>query len=240
MSEITQDSVLDKLRTRGYWRIELRPTKFKEDQYSVSECKKLIDTNQVRLRGWYFPHYSTRHGDFFNAQNHVVGYVDWREHCEVFKMFRSGQFVYYLDFWEDWIDYPPYGYNKVADGQKQPNGKEVIMTLYTVTEIFLFASRLATTDFPDKDMFVSIEMNDCQNRGLFMGSHDRLPLTQFYQCKIPKIQINKTIPLQELLTDYAKLALDVTFEIFDSFNWDYLDETKKSFKLEQEKFLLRS
>ena len=98
MSEITQNSVLAKLKTRGYWRIELRPTKFKEDQFSLSECKKMIEENQVRLRGWYFPHYSTRHGDFFNAGNHVVGYIDRSEHCEIFKMYCSGQFVYYLNF----------------------------------------------------------------------------------------------------------------------------------------------
>jgi len=240
LSQIIQDSVLEKVKSRGYWRIELRPTTFKEDQFTVAQCRHLIEDNQVRLRGWYFPHISRQHGDFFNAENHVVGFVDWYEHYEVFKLFQSGQFVYYLNFWEDWINYPPYGYDvKLPNGRTRPNVKETIMTLYTVTEIFLFASRLASSEFRDKTMHVSIELHDCENRGLILDQFGR-NLNDFYTCKIPKFKIVKDMPLQEIITNYASLALDTTFEIFEKFNWDYSEETKTTFKHDQDKILLKA
>lgn len=240
MSEISQKSVLDKLKTRGYWRIELRPTKFQKEQFTLKECKGLIEQNQVRLRGWYFPHMSINHGDFFNAEDHVVGFVNWSEHCEIFKMYRSGQFVYYLNFWEDWINYSPYGFNvQFENGKTRPNVKEVIMTLYTVTEIFLFASRLASSQFGDKTMHLSIELKNCENRGLILDQFGR-SLNQLYICKIPEFKIVKDIPLQEIITNYASLALDTTFEIFQHFNWDYSQGTKDALKHDQDKILLKA
>lgn len=241
MTDILQEDVLKKLKSRGYFRIELRPTKFAKDNFTLTECKEIIEKNQVRLRGWYFPHMGKDYGDFFSADDHVVGFIDTSRHCEIFKMFRSGQFVYYLNFWEDWINYTPYGYNvKTEEGKTRPNVKETVMTLYTVTEIFLFASRLASSNFPDKNMYVSIELKDCQGRGLILdqfGSH----LNQFYQCKIPEFKIDKNIPLEEIMTNYASLALDTTFEIFERFNWDHVSQgTKDSFKTRQDQILLKA
>jgi len=241
LTEITPENVLEKLKTRGYFRIELRPTKFTKDNFTLAECKEIVEKNQVRLRGWYFPHFAKNHGDFFNGDDHAVGFLDWSEHCEIFKMYRSGQFVYYLNFWEDWTAYLPYGYDvKDERGNKRPNVKEVIMTLYTITEIFLFASRLASSNFPDKNMHVSIELKDCQERGLILDQFGR-SLHQFYQCKIPEFKIEKDIPLEEIMTNYASLALDTTFEIFERFNWDKVSQgTKNAFKVDQDKILLKA
>lgn len=241
MTVSVQNKILEKLKSRGYFRIELRPTKFTKDTFTLTECKEIIEKNQVRLRGWYFPHIGKTNGDFYNADDHIVGFVDTSRHYDIFKMFRSGQFVYYLNFWEDWIQHEPYGYNvEFREGVIRPNVKEVIMTLYTITEIFLFASRLASSNFPDKTMHVSIELKNCENRALILDQFGR-SLHDTYTCKIPEFKIEKDIPLENIMTDYASLALDTTFKIFEQFNWDKITpETKDVFKTDQDKILLKA
>ena len=114
------------------------------------------------------------------------------------------------------------------------------MTLYTITEIFLFASRLASSNFPDKNMHVSIELKNCQGRGLILDQFGR-SLHEFYTCKISEFKIEKDIPLEDIITNYASLALDTTFEIFERFNWDKVSQgTKDAFKTDQDKILLKA
>lgn len=66
-------------------------------------------------------------------------------------------------------------------------------------------------------------------------------LNQFYQCKIPEFKIEKDTPLEEIMTNYASLALDTTFEIFERFNWDKVSQgTKDALKTDQDKILLKA
>jgi hypothetical protein len=50
--------VIEKIKSRGYWKVVIRSSIFLEDRIrELSLCKKLVRDNKVRLRGWDYPHY---------------------------------------------------------------------------------------------------------------------------------------------------------------------------------------
>ena len=154
-------------------------------------------------------------------------------------MYQSGQFGHYLGFWEDWLERDPYGYQRKTDeGVSLPNVKETMMTLYTVAEIFLFASRLASNKIFDNTSHVSIQLKNTNNRKLIVDDSMRY-LHDNYTCKYEPIKIEKDITLEDILTNSQELSLQTTFEIFQKFNWILKDDSKEGIRKDQEKFLKR-
>ena len=57
MSVAEKQSTLDKIRTRGYWRVVIRPTMFEENHVpNHADLLPIIQRNSVQLRGWDYPH----------------------------------------------------------------------------------------------------------------------------------------------------------------------------------------
>lgn len=236
---ISESDVLQRLKSRGYWEIEIRPTVYKQDRLSFPKCREIVESCQVRLRGWYYPHIPQHEfGEVFTGDDFVEGLVDSPKHCEVWRMYRSGQFIHYLNFWEDWIGYSPYNYEVVTDREyKLPNVKEILMTLYTVTEIFTFASRLASNKLFDKRLHISLKLNNTNNRSLIFGeSSFQRALYEDYNCKINEMNIERDLLVDDVLKNFPQLAMDVVEEIFHKFNWHSKD-IKSVLKNDQEEFL---
>ena len=234
----SEAEILQKIKSRGYWEIEIRPTTYRQDRISLPKCREIIESHQVRLRGWYYPHVAHHeYGEVFTGNEYVEGLVDSPKHCEVWRMYKSGQFIHYLNFWEDWIAHDPYYYIANEKGQIIRSVKEILMTVYTVTEIFTFASRLASSKLFDKRVHISLKMNNTINRSLIFGesSFDRV-LYDSYTCKINEIIVERDLEVDDVLDNSAKLAMDVVEEIFYKFNWHSKD-IKTVFKNDQEKFL---
>src|SRR5690348_12794894 len=126
---VDEVGILGKIKSKGYWEIELRPSVYKKDNLSLSECNEIIEKYQVRLRGWYYPHIAHHeYGEVFNGDNFVEGLVDSFKHLEVWRMYTSGQFIHYLNFWEDWIGYQPYGHTNESGVHTAYNVKSILMT----------------------------------------------------------------------------------------------------------------
>ena len=57
MSVAQAQTVLEKIRTRGYWRVVIRPGAFEEKRIpNYSDLFQIVEKNSVRLRGWDYPH----------------------------------------------------------------------------------------------------------------------------------------------------------------------------------------
>ena len=52
-----QQTVLEKIRARGHWRVVIRPTTFEGSHIpSYSDLFPIVEKNAVRIRGWGYPH----------------------------------------------------------------------------------------------------------------------------------------------------------------------------------------
>ena len=57
MSVTQAQTILSKIRERGYWRVVIRPTSFEEKHIpEYSELFRIVERNAVRLAGWDYPH----------------------------------------------------------------------------------------------------------------------------------------------------------------------------------------
>ena len=51
------DSLMEDIKSRGYWRTVVRPVSFSEQRVpNLSALFPLVETASVQLRGWDFPH----------------------------------------------------------------------------------------------------------------------------------------------------------------------------------------
>jgi len=216
--KLSAESVLKKIKLRGYWEVIIRPTQFNKERLSLPECSKIVRECTVMLRGWDYPHSDT-------WQPHVGGIdyleslTDWNGYKELWRMHQSGQFVHLFGCHEDWLGeeisiFGPSRYSIIKPGSVLG----VIMTLFRITEIYAFASRLAQKNLFEGTAFLSITLHGMKNRKLTFFESGRF-LTGDYICAIDTLAQEKNIAINELLGRGYAMALDQTIWILERFNW---------------------
>jgi hypothetical protein len=228
--EQMDDELLKKIKSRGYWKIIIRPSKFKKDLIeSLGKCDKIIQDSIVGLRGWDYPHYPSE--GTTTGLDYIEGRVDWQEFLEVWRFYQSGQFVHFIGLREDWWED-----DKRAHLEVVGPSLSILGALYTLTEIYVFASRLTKLMELNEPIVVSISLVNTEGRKLVTLDPARF-LRGDYVAQINEISIEKTHPITKLLTAHAELALEDTTWIFERFNWK--NPPKDVFKEDQRKFLER-
>lgn len=217
--ELTTEGVLNKIKSRGYWQVIIRPTQFKEDRLSLQECDQIVRECKVMLRGWDYPHINNRQPPRAGGIDYVESLTDWYDHKELWRMYQSGQFVHLFGCREDWLgeEIPIFGRSRHSD-VKPYSVLEIIMTLYSLTEIYEFASRLAQKNLFEGTAFLSVTLHGMENRKLIYFKQGRV-LFDDYICHIKELSREKNIAVDELLGRGHELALDHTLWILERFNW---------------------
>ncbi len=236
------EELLKKIKAKGYWKIVIRPNKYIGNLIpSVQECKKMIENNKLELRGWDYPHIDVG-GIKISSDNSVYSYCDWPEGpmYECWRFYQTGQFVHYFAMRED-LRISDLRKKELQDefGNKIEKFLDILSTLYSVTEIYQFASKLFS-NLNIEGAEITIELYDVKERMLiFLGSFDRY-LSKSYVCEfdgVLSVGKEKIITKKELIENYNELALEATIEIFTKFNWDSVN--KSIFIEDQKKFLER-
>lgn len=225
--------LLEKIKSRGYWKIIIHPQQFlKERVQNLGECKKIILETKVSLRGWDFPHY-----DFQNEPISGLDYVEqatkFAGEIEYWRYYQSGQFVFFKGVKEDWLEEDGFlGGNRF--GIEPLTTLTIINTVYIFTEVFEFASRLATKGLLGNSCTINIILYGTQGRKLMFFESNRI-LRQDYTCRISEIPYEVTLNMIQLLSNSPDMALDGIVWFFQRFNWDHVN--KNMFKEDQRKFL---
>jgi len=233
--------VQQKIKERGYWEIVLRPVQYAEKKFPHQQLRNWLEKHQVQKRGWYYPHLSENKdfGDYYNVQGYVESYVHWASYLENFRFFQSGQFVHNMGIQEDRLDdMPPFG-SQWEPSMQQPEPKqfflEPIMTVYQLTEIFLFASKLASEGVFGEQAQISIKLHNMNHR--FLRTLDtRRAGFHGQECHSHIIELGPfTKTPKELESEHAKLAIDSAIEILALFGYtsesirDTLEKDQQNF-----------
>ena len=91
--------VMSSIVERGYWEVSIKPAR--PGQFSLTSLRKALVSSRVKIRGMYYPHGAGRHGETYNMDECVEAWMRWGEFAEVFRLYRSGQFVHHLGMVED-------------------------------------------------------------------------------------------------------------------------------------------
>jgi len=222
-----ESKILETIKSKGYWKVTIRPTTYQKDRISLDELKNIIQQCQVRQRGWYYPVLDPRTGKTYHGNDYLTSLVNWNEFIEVWRFYRSGKFVQYYALVEDGLKYPPYSTGK---------NLEIILALYHITEFFIFAKNLASKKIMGDTIRIEIELHNTSQRKLiaediFRALHDS------YICQVNDLEVFKgDIPLPKMLADFAEIALDATVKTYNKFNWLNL-QIKDVLRNDQEKLL---
>lgn len=228
----TAKEIVEKIKSRGFWEITIRPLKFDRNRIkSLGDCKLLVEENKVRLRGWDYPHINSKYG-IRSGIDWVENLTDWSICMEYWRMYQSGQFVHLFGCTEDWGEVRIYWSQKSYTSPGY--ALSIMSTLYTFTEIYEFAVRLAKRGVFDSFLNVSTTLHGMKDRRLVTLDVTRF-LNDNYVCSAEKISLCREITVEEVIGQGNEFAVDDTLKVFEHFNW--FKAPKRVFKEEQDKYL---
>lgn len=213
---MSEEDVTNKIKSRGYWRVEIRPTSFEKLRIrTFSQARELVQSCIVLWRGWDYPHWNAR--TVRNMHDWVESWEDWEHEIEYWRFYRSGQFVHLFALREAYRNILPKRY---PPRPPRTGYVSFLSTTYQVTEILEFAARLANKGILRPSAFISIGLHNIKDHELASFSASRfLPDGYVYTTDDPII-IEEEVPQQKLATNPDDLALNFITEIFERFNWD--------------------
>ncbi len=229
--------VVELIKSRGYWEVDLRPDEPSEPRFeSISDCMNKVRESRVRLRGWDYPHISSRSPPYA-MQGRIESFVDFGNNKEYWTMFLNGHFYHLFACREDWMgeDIAIFGKSRYADTPPR-TALEFLMTLYSVTEIYEFAIRLAQKNVLGRRVRVKISLHGMRERKIASFSPGRHLLDE-YVCREENISFDERSGIEELIAQGHEKALQTTANIFEIFNW--LNVSREMLREDQRRFLER-
>jgi hypothetical protein len=232
MSIAQQQTVLDKIRTRGYWRVVIRPTTFEENHIpNDSDLFPIVERNSVRLRGWDYPHIDYQSPPLRGA-DWVGQEFDREDEIEVWRLSMSGQFVHFFALAGEWRDYsttwPP------EPGWQPGRYLYYIQTIYSIVEIFEFAARMALSPAGATAMRVEIDLDGLQGRQI-VETDSRFRFSRTYHTQMPRWKYRWEGSQTELIAGPRELAALATRELFARFGLEASLETLAKLQVEIER-----
>src|SRR6266567_3209894 len=229
-------TALDKeIRSRGYWRVNIRPSVFIAERAALRDLEAIARDAVVQLRGWDYPHFPrdgvTRGNDFIEAATEAA----FISHLEVWRLYQSGQFIHVFSMREDWVEGTPLpGLGNVKPGELL----SLESTLYTITEIFLFAARLAQRMALGPEIVVEYALHGLASRKLetFNPERDSLFLLGHGPANTPSFERTVTEKAERISSRAPEIALEQTLKLYERFGFD---PPKESVQEDQRRFLER-
>lgn len=229
---IDRESLLTKIKSKGYWRIHFEPSNnYIENLFPTPlNCKEFVEKNWVDFTGWDFPHFPT-HNDTYQEIGTGDGFcealTDFSFYKEFWRLYTSGQFISYIAFYEDW-------YEDIADQFRRkryinalpvPGKCKCIGVYYNIFklcfQIFEFLSRFAAQNFYKNGVEVNIKLFNLVDRQLWGQNISWETSRGIYQIRSNELNaFNQIISQQELITDPMKIARKCILKIVNSFGWN--------------------
>jgi hypothetical protein len=205
-----KDGLLEKIQSTGYWRVNFRPMIPLNSELTFQQCEELVRDNLVSLRGWYFPHQSHQkndNGGWSRGDNFYENWCDWCGFHEFWRMYKSGQFLYYGALRED-------------TQEESRNGTlSILNAIYTITEFIEFAHRLHRTAPFRGGIKVKLELRNTAGRYLDVGP-SRMAFFDRRETDANCLTFEHDILDDNIGKDHKNIAIDLLLKLFDCFGWN--------------------
>jgi len=160
------EKLIEKIKSRGYWRVNFQPFTA-NDKLKLSECKDLVKKNDVALRGWNFPHFPMKRDQSSGIEpctGYYQGWTEWGSHKEFWRMYKTGQFLSYRAFNEDWFEEDGW-HQELAEQIKPFTSLSVVgSVIFVVTEIIEFLRRLTSEKIYDDGVIIKITLFNTKDK----------------------------------------------------------------------------
>jgi len=235
---ITTEEVLQKIKSRGYWRINFRPVAYRDRLSTVAECRSLVERNALSLRGWEYPAKLLGAPNVLrpNSDKYAGLVNDWQNHVELWRMYKSGQFFHLLALREDWLRNDQWG--SAREKAFEPcQVLSVVGTIYQATEIYQFLANLVRDGVYDDGVEVLVELHNLKGRALWLDDPLRVGFSYPRVTDADHLEWKQLHSMSEVLDKATVFARALLRTWFDAFDWQASDELISG---DQEKLLTRS
>lgn len=202
------------VRDMPHWRVNFRPEDYKSESVpGIHNLFELVEGTAVSFRGWNYPHVSSRPAERAVGKDYVASWADFMGHVEYWRLYQSGQFIHLFSVTEvaneAWR-------NKYAHVEA-PGIFSIKNFLFTITEIFEFAARLAQQRLYSGKLGIKIEIK--QIRGFVLVTDFDRMLSGRYEAQEEVLGKLWEIESQNLMLDRARIAIDVVIWFLERFGW---------------------
>ena len=210
--------VLEKIQSRGYWKVVIRPGVFCERRVaSRSDLLTILRNTAVELKGWNFPHVDS-FIEIGEGPDWVGQEVDLGDIVEFWRFYQSGQFVHYFGMLEDWRNGRSRPLSASGEGHRIGLGVKDILLRFT--EIFELAARFVFTAAGDQEMRLHIAANNLQQHFLELREFNSGKASWIPEAKTDSMDYARCFSMSELAAQPKELALAPALEFFRCFQWN--------------------
>lgn len=202
-----------KIKSKGYFEVRFLPSSLEDME--ITNLLNLIKKNQVSFRGWPYPYISNVDNEHNKKPYHFVGgiegFTDFDRHKEIWRFYKSGQFVHRFSVKEDWL--PNYT-------DKDDRVLDFVNLIYTFTEMFQLISNLFINKTISSDGgYIIIKLINTKNRRIVAFDPGR-DLSREYKTMIDEIEIKDNFNKKEIIEKSDEISMKNIQELFTYFNWD--------------------
>jgi hypothetical protein len=188
----------------GDWLMTIRPAVYNEDRWTLRQLKEVVERSTVLVRNSRFP------------GMHDPSIEEWGIHenffDQAFALTKAGLFVARRQFREDTRDYR----NPWQPNPDIPKGQwlEFQWAIADVTEMFMFAARLAKNFEIGEAVYVEIKAGPLRNR-LLVTLNGRLTLHPTEPSKASSYSRKIKLLREEFVADAEKESANTLYELFE-------------------------
>ena len=224
-------ATLNKLKQRGYWKVELYPSQYIESAVGrLGDCKSLISESSVELRGWDYPHVPTlddeKQGIYLVDGNRCESWIDWSIYKEIWRFYRSGKFTHLRGLNEHWYD----EFEVLLAGNPLPNLEprsvvDAVNSIYVLTEMFVFIYNLTNRIEGIDNFDLKIELLNTQDNRLVVLDPARAPIhaqpNHNQSIEALRVTLSKADTVdKDRMLQFARQAAQ---NVFENFEWQASD-----------------
>jgi hypothetical protein len=227
--------LLDKIKSRGYWHVLIRPTRFSEERIrALHDCQQLVEQYRVRHYGRYFPYldFQALRRELDHIEHGVtLGFIN-----EVWRFYQSGQFVFFSGLEEDWLKESPRLPARSSPSREPGSVLDILGILYRLSEVYEFATRLAQQGIFGDSLLLKVSMVGMSDR--LLGSWDARQfiawgLERDYKCHTSELPREKSFPVRDFIARSQEYSFEHFSWVMDRFGFV---PSEAIFKCEQERF----
>ena len=226
-----------------HWRVNFRPSVYVPDRLSLSECVDALQKTRVRLRGWDFPHVSSRPSELAYGDSWVAGWSDFKGHVEYWRFYQSSQFLYLGSVREatesEWASKLRHSMKWHADDDVDidavPGFLSLTNSIYNITEYFEFAARLAQAQVYVDPLAITIQIKGIA--GFMLAADENRGWSSDFTARQSELSYAATLAPAELISSAAEQAMKCTLWFFERFGW--VKPNVDAIRTDQQKLLTR-
>ena len=213
--------LLEKIRSRGYWKVIIRPADLVENRIENPDALyRILDNSAARIRHrWFgFPHIQweseTRRGKDWIGQE-----FQWGRYLELWRFYQSGQFIAYRGLYGDWADHAPaLPVPAEADLRACLEAEDALLQL---TEVFQLAVSLTFTAAAADCVHLAASLHNLEGRQLVLQRGAARPdtIATAAPSAVAEFVYRREFPKITLAIQSKELAQQAAGELFRHFDW---------------------